>query len=596
MYEETHIVPMPLSLKPVREEIERFLQSAGLKYGRLDYYAGVYRGDELIAGGGLEEYVMKCFIVQDSARGMNLMGGLVDHLRSVGTARGYSNFFIFTKPSNAVLFTSLAFNLIGRASNSILLESTHHGIETFCANLATYKRPGKTGAIVMNCNPMTLGHRYLIETAAQQVDTLHIFVVSEDKSEFSSQERLEMVQQGTAHIPNVFVHDAGKYIISFATFPIYFFKTRDDMESNYIELDLNIFEQYIAPALDLNVRFVGTEPLDYLTSMYNKMMKEILPKSGIEVVEIERLNSEEHPISASRVRKNIHNLHLQAACDLIPPTSRPYVRKKLAEFICKMAIEALTEELETTPKPGLVDRHDSGAHRDMDIKLMRKSISTLAPYFRQMAEAGLENADGLIPQIRQIGIDAEAEMLRATGGVNTHRGAIFALGITIVATCRLIVSGSEIIEENLQNEIAKVAGEIRDLNSEKSISHGAVVCEKYNVKGAMAIAVGGYSEVFESILPVYRQMLAVEHKVDVNIRTLLYIMSKIDDTNVYHRKGAEIANYVKNKSLDIYHNYSIFKVEELNRSFIRDNISPGGSADILSLTIFINKILESWLN
>ena len=160
----------------------------------------------------------------------------------------------------------------------------------------------------------------------------------------------------------------------------------------------------------------------------------------------------------------------------------------------------------------------------------------------------------------------------------------------------MIVSGSEIIEENLQNEIAKVAGEIRDLNSEKSISHGAVVCEKYKVKGAMAIAVGGYSEVFESILPVYRQMLAVEHKVDVNIRTLLYIMSKIDDTNVYHRKGAEIAKYVKNKSLDIYHNYSIFKVEELNRSFIRDNISPGGSADILSLTIFINKILESWLN
>lgn len=587
---------MPLSLKPVRVEIERFLQSAGLKYGRLDYYAGVYRGDELIAGGGLEENVMKCFVVADSARGMNLMGSLVDHLRSVGISRGYSNFFVFTKPSNAVLFTSLAFHLIGRATKAILLESTHHGIENFCAELATYKRPGKTGAIVMNCNPMTLGHRYLIETAAQQVDTLHVFVVSEDKSEFSSRERLEMVQRGTAHIPNVIVHDAGKYIISFATFPIYFFKTQDDMESSYIELDLNIFDQYIAPALDLSVRFVGTEPLDNLTATYNRMMKEILPKNGIEVVEVERLSSEEHPISASRVRKNIHNLHLQAACDLIPTTSHPYVRKKLAESIGKMAIAALTEELETTPKPGLVDRHDSGAHSDMDIKLMRKSISTLAPYFRQMADAGLENADGLIPQIRQIGVDAEAEMLRATGGVNTHRGAIFALGTTIAAICRLIVSGGEIDEESLQKEIAKVACEIRDLNPETPLSHGSAVCEKYKVKGAMATAVGGYSEVFESILPAYREIRAVEHKADVNIRTLLYIMSKIDDTNVYHRKGAEVAKYVKNKSLDIYHNFSIVKVEELNRSFIRDNISPGGSADILSLTIFINKILESWLN
>lgn len=597
MFQGFEIRPMPLSLKSVRLEIEQFLQKNDLKLGRLDYYAGVYRDDILLAGGGLEEDVMKCFAVAEEARGLNIMSILVDHLHAIGASRGYKNFFIFTKPQNDVLFTSLAFNLIGKAQKAILLESNSHGISNFCEQLSLQKKEGKSGCIVMNCNPMTIGHRFLIESAAKQVDHLHIFVVSEDKSEFCSQERFEMVKQGTSHIPNVYVHNAGKYIISFATFPMYFFKNMDELMDTYIELDLDIFIKYIIPTLNISVRFVGSEPLDKLTLQYNNMMKKILPQNGIELIEIERMRFNDTPVSASLTRSFIHNFHLQTAYSLVPDTSKPFILRKCARYIARLATESLTEELKTTPKPGLIDKHDNGSHHDMDYRLMKKSIKTLSPYFYQFAELGLIQKKNIcqnfIDKIKTIGINAETEMLQATNGVNTHRGAIFAMGLCIASVSLLISTEKEISAENIKATIIKIAKRFEMQEN----SHGSVVCKKYNLKGALANAQEGYTDVFDKILPVYQQL--EESKSDqnsVNIQTLMYIMSILDDTNVYHRNGSTIADEVKKKSSEIYHNFDILKVEEMNQAFIRDNISPGGSADMLTITFFINKAIKLWLN
>lgn len=162
----------------------------------------------------------------------------------------------------------------------------------------------KIGCIVMNCNPFTKGHRYLIECALTNVDYLYIFVVEEEKSFFDFKNRYEMVIQGTHDLENVFVIRSGKLIISSATFPAYFQKDKEGIINEIsVNEDLRIFAQYIAPVLNIQYRFVGEEPQDYVTSCYNDAMKKILPQFDIHVTEIPRKSINDEIISASIVRK-----------------------------------------------------------------------------------------------------------------------------------------------------------------------------------------------------------------------------------------------------------------------------------------------------
>ncbi len=185
----------------------------------------------------------------------------------------------------------------------------------------------KNGSIVMNCNPFTLGHRYLIEYAASRVDYLYIFVVEENKSYFPFEDRYKLVQQGTADLPNVVVLPSGNFIISAVTFPGYFYK--DDLKETKIDCsnDLNVFAQYIAPALNIKVRFAGEEPLDPVTKQYNEGMTEILPQHGMEFCEIPRKKDDEGVgvISASRVRKCLEAGKLEELKPLVPQTTYNYL-------------------------------------------------------------------------------------------------------------------------------------------------------------------------------------------------------------------------------------------------------------------------------
>lgn len=197
----------------------------------------------------------------------------------------------------------------------------------FIQSLQPYKKEGRNGSIVMNCNPFTLGHRYLIEYAASRVDTLYIFVVEEDKSYFSFEDRISLVRQGTEDLKNVIILPSGKFIISATTFPGYFYK--DNIKDVAIDCsnDLTIFAQYIAPALDIKIRFAGEEPLDPVTNQYNEGMKEILPQYGIEFHPIARKCDADgsQVISASRVRKYFESGNLDFLQSIVPPTTYRYL-------------------------------------------------------------------------------------------------------------------------------------------------------------------------------------------------------------------------------------------------------------------------------
>lgn len=193
--------------------------------------------------------------------------------------------------------------------------------------IASFAPIHPVGSIVMNCNPFTLGHRYLIEQSAAKVERLFVFVVEEDKSIFPFADRIELVRKGTADLPNVVVLPSGKFIISSLTFIDYFGKS--ELQDQVIDpsMDVEIFGQYIAPTLGITVRFAGEEPLDNVTRQYNDAMARILPQYGVAFEVIPRKRLEGEVISASRVRKLLEEKDFDAIAGMVPETTWEYVKQ-----------------------------------------------------------------------------------------------------------------------------------------------------------------------------------------------------------------------------------------------------------------------------
>ncbi len=189
-------------------------------------------------------------------------------------------------------------------------------------NLAQYHR---VGAIVMNCNPFTYGHRYLIEEALKSVDFLIIFVVEEDKSSFSYIERVSMVREGCTDLENVMVVPSGPFILSQMSFPEYFIKETSEDLMRHTEQDIRIFAEKIAPQLRIQCRFVGEEPEDEVTKQYNVAMKKVLPQYGVDLIEIPRKMVNGKPISASLVREYIEKGSIDQLAELVPVTTRTFL-------------------------------------------------------------------------------------------------------------------------------------------------------------------------------------------------------------------------------------------------------------------------------
>ena len=632
-----------------RQRIEAFLKRNGLRFDDMHYYAAITDDDgEMIAGGGLKGNVIKCVAVDDAHKGEAIANTLISHLIAHANEEGHRNVMLFTKPKNRQLFESLSFRLLAEAPEAVLMET---GIGGICNTVEALKKireesekykeynkeckedskeckenseeckeeektnlntstpqpltispsqplnpstpqPLTTttplrGVVVMNCNPFTLGHRYLIEQAAKQVERLFVMVVREDCSLFAYAERKAMVEQGVAHLENVTVIDGSEYAISQATFPTYFLKRLDDAADTQMLLDLDLFRRHIAPALGTTVRFVGTEPTDQLTRRYNQLMHEVLA----DVRETARLEKEGNAVSASRVRKAMEQGEMSTIRQLVPPTTLPYI-------IAHLATQALQAELDTTPKPGLVDKDNNGAHRDMDYALMQRSIDTLHPYFVKLALLGCADTLPTHTSIRDIGIEAEKAMLSTTNGVNTHKGALFSMGLAVVAAAH------EKDTDSLQTTIKALAASFPDTNGThgskaKLLSKGTTA-----IKGALDNAREGYEMLFAEWLPFYIERRK-EHDAHTLHKTLLRIMCDLDDTNVIYRTDLATAEEVKQEARALLDNFSkahtaedkekriaaeLLALKDMDKRYTARNISPGGAADMLSLTIFIGSI------
>ncbi|BBB26613.1 hypothetical protein [Amphritea japonica] len=181
------------------------------------------------------------------------------------------------------------------------------------------------GAVVVNSNPFTLGHRHLIECAASKMDYLFVFVVEEDLSYFSFKNRLAMVQEGTKDIANVTVVRSGKYIMSTTTCPSYFSREEKQTVELDASTDMDIFGEYIAPILNISVRYVGEEPLCNITNQHNQQMRNILPTYGVRVEVIKRILSKNNIISASLVRNYIQGSAVDRIEDLVPPVTLRHI-------------------------------------------------------------------------------------------------------------------------------------------------------------------------------------------------------------------------------------------------------------------------------
>ena len=583
MYDNFAICDMPLSLKSNRTRVERFLADSGLRLEDVDYYAAVTDDDgNIIAGGGLQGNVIKCIAVGEAARDTGMSNKLISHLITMATMQGTDTVKVYTKPDNRTVFESMGFKVLASSPCAILMENGVRGISRYTDYLRRMRgeRPDGAAAIVMNANPFTLGHRYLVEQAAKEVSTLYVIAVCEDRSTFSYAERLAMIQAGCEGLDNVVVVEGSDYAISELTFPTYFLKQVTDATDTHITLDLDLFARHIAPTLGVKTRYVGSEPIDELTRRYNELMQQQLPQRGIEVKTIERLAHDGQPVSASRLRQSLAERPLSQAAALVPATTVPYL-------IAHMATDAMRAELNTTPKPGLVDRIDNGAHQDMNLALMNRSINALQPYFDKLAIYGAQNAMPDVETVRQIGIEAERAMLNATGGVNTHRGALFSMGLTTLAAAWCMGHEGTVDEKRLQDLIMQVAAGFTPTAG----THGNNAVNAHRVTGALDLAKAGYPQLFSDWLPAYRTYLAEDASTACH-RLLLLIMSQLDDTNVIHRVGYEQAQQVKQEARALLDNFSIGGTEAMNRDYIARNISPGGSADMVALTLFIHSILN----
>ena len=583
MYDNFEICDMPLSLKSNRTRVERFLADNGLRLEDVDYYA-VATDDEgnIVVGGGLQGNVIKCIAVGEAARETGLSNKLISHLIRMATEQGAETIKVFTKPGNRDVFQSMGFKVLAQAPQAILMENGVKGIGIYTEYLRKIRgdRPEGAAAIVMNANPFTRGHRYLVEEAAKTSSTLYVIAVREDRSIFSYTERLAMIQAGCEGLDNVVVVEGSDYAISELTFPTYFLKEVTDATDTHITLDLDLFATHIAPALGVKTRFVGSEPIDALTARYNELMQEQLPQRGIEVRTVERMQQDGQVVSASRLRQALAEGSLSEAAALVPPTSVPYL-------IAHLATDALRAELDTTPKPGLVDRNDNGAHKDMNLAMMGRSIYTLQPYFTRLAVYGFNNDVPAAEEVRQIGIEAEEAMLQATDGVNTHRGALFAIGLTTLAGSWCMKHDNQVKEQRLQDVIRQIAGQIPSTAG----THGNDAVNAHRVMGALDFAQDGYARLFEEWLPAYCTYLT-DNAATACHKLLLLIMSQLDDTNVIHRVGYDQAQQVKQEARALLDNCNKSALEQMNRDYIARNISPGGSADMMALTIFIHSILN----
>lgn len=319
--------------KNERQKVSNFLEVFGLVLDVDVDYTVVLRdlSDSIKATCSKAKNIFKCFAIAEELRGENVTSLLISELINRIFEEGIFHGFIFTKPNSIKVFTSLNFRLLYEIEDAALLEYGVYDINKALKDMKNkygINSDTSKGALVMNCNPFTKGHRYLIEVAAKSCEDVLLFIVEEDKSLFSFKNRYAIVKEGVKNLKNVTVIPGGEYIISSATFPSYFIRREEERMKAYENIDCGIFAKYFCDKFNIIKRFVGKEPYCSVTNSYNETLKLVLPRYGVELIEIERKKYDEYYISASKVRELIKKGELEKVKDIVPEVTWKFLNSE----------------------------------------------------------------------------------------------------------------------------------------------------------------------------------------------------------------------------------------------------------------------------
>ncbi|MDD7593188.1 MAG: [citrate (pro-3S)-lyase] ligase [Peptoniphilaceae bacterium] len=300
---------------------------------------GLEVDDALIATASLDHNIIKCVAIDEAYQGGAAFHELLSGVLSVLYQRGITHMFVYTKPDAARSFEALGFSELERVDETLVFMERPAGRFQKYLHQLSPATEGPSGAIVMNANPFTNGHLSLIERALHDVNSLHVFVVSEDASVFPAIIRQELVAAAVGNRPEISLHETASYLVSAATFPSYFLPERADVTRVQARLDARLFRRHIAPVLNLTHRFVGEEPLSPITATYNAVMAEVFsaPDAAppLKLMILPRLEADGAPISASTVRQLLAEGKMDDVAALVPPTTLAFLRSDRAKPILK---------------------------------------------------------------------------------------------------------------------------------------------------------------------------------------------------------------------------------------------------------------------
>lgn len=290
--------------------------------------------------------------------------------------------------------------------------------------------------------------------------------------------------------------------------------------------------------------------------------------------------------------------------EVIMSQQRPLSRQTVAaEEIVSRVERALLTEVRLTPKPGLVDIRNAGAHRDMDLASFEASTAVVAPWMEKFFIMGHDTANIMAEQVltmlRPVGMACETDMLAATGGVNTHRGAIFAFGLLSAAAGRLVARGEPVEQQRVCEQVARFCHGLvgRELSSakRKMRSKGEAHFLRYGLSGARGEAESGFRTVRTQAIPVFNRVMVETGDSNLALlQTLLHLMAWNDDTNLVSRGGLEGLNFVQQQAQRLLWEGGVLAdggleaLRQLDDELIVRHLSPGGSADLLAVTSFLS--------
>ncbi len=307
-------------------QYKELIESRGLKQDVCDISFGAFEHDKLVGTVSVQHNILKILAIDDYYIGQNISSDLILHATNYLYEKGVKHYFVYTQRCNVDLFKSLNFNLITSYKGVYLLEGGITSIDKYISNtksiIEKYTTSSNLSSIVINANPMTLGHKHLISTTSNTSEFVIVFVLQQDDSIFNFETRFSIVKKVCKQYPNVLVLPSSEYIISNITFPTYFMKDEGDVNDIHINIDANIYNDYFSK-LGIKTRYVGEEPTCIVTENYINTLE--LAFTNIELIRIPRLEINNIIVSASTVRKLLSIDEQSVVKQLVPVETYEYI-------------------------------------------------------------------------------------------------------------------------------------------------------------------------------------------------------------------------------------------------------------------------------